>query len=390
MTWDEALSSYDELVAEHHHVDMYWFPHTDRMMTKTNDRLADLDAAEPLPRWRGWLDDELLSNTVFGALTTVATRAPRATPLINRVSARALSERRYSDIAHRVFTTPRRVRFKEMEYAVPREVGLDVLREVRREVDASDWRSSFPVEIRTAPADDITLSTASGRDSLYLAFHVPVGADHRAYFAGIEAVLATADGRPHWGKMHTRDAADLARRLPAVGRVPRSCATGSTRTGSSPTPTSTACWADRRRCSDVGGTVRERRPPVAGPSPAAGAPGTRRPRRSTTTPRGRLVASSPTATAAPSSAGVAYRLLLKTTGGRPASTSRTIPPPMPVTIPISAAGIGPRPYSRALSAPVTQKSDSPNASKTSITRSIRPTVGWKTKVSSPATSGTLR
>ena len=115
MTWDEALSSYDELVAEHHHVDMYWFPHTDRMMTKTNDRLADLDSAEPLHRWRGWLDDELLSNTVFGALTTVATRAPRTTPLINRVSARALSERRYSDIAHHGFTTPRNVRFKEME-----------------------------------------------------------------------------------------------------------------------------------------------------------------------------------------------------------------------------------------------------------------------------------
>lgn len=210
MSWDEALSSYDELVAAHHHVDLYWFPHTDRMMTKTNDRLADLDAAEPLPRWRGWLEDELLSNTVFGALTAVATRAPRATPLINRASARALTERRYSDVAHRVFTSPRRVRFKEMEYAVPREVGLDVLREVRREVDASDWRVSFPVEIRTAPADDITLSTASGRDSLYLAFHVPIGADHRACFAGVEAVLTAAEGRPHWGKMHTRSAADLA------------------------------------------------------------------------------------------------------------------------------------------------------------------------------------
>jgi L-gulonolactone oxidase len=214
MSWDEALSSYDELVATHHHVDMYWFPHTDRMMTKTNDRLADLDAAEPLPRWRGWLDDELLSNSVFGALTAAANRAPGVIPRLNRFSAVALSERRYSDVAHRVFTTPRTVRFKEMEYAVPREVGLDVLREVRREVDASDWRVSFPVEIRTAPADDITLSTASGRDSLYLAFHVHAGADHRSYFAGVETVLRAAGGRPHWGKMHTRSAADLAPAYP--------------------------------------------------------------------------------------------------------------------------------------------------------------------------------
>ncbi len=214
MSWDEALASYDELVAAHHHVDMYWFPHTDRMMTKTNDRLADLDAAEPLPRWRGWLDDELLSNTVFGALTAAANRAPGVIPRLNRFSAVALAERRYSDVAHRVFTSPRTVRFKEMEYAVPRDVGLDVLREVRREVDASDWRVSFPVEIRTAPADDITLSTASGQDSLYLAFHVHASADHRPYFAGVEAVLRAAGGRPHWGKMHTRTAADLAPAYP--------------------------------------------------------------------------------------------------------------------------------------------------------------------------------
>jgi FAD/FMN-containing dehydrogenase len=97
-----------------------------------------------------------------------------------------------------------------MEYAVPRDVGLDVLREVRREIDASSWRVSFPVEIRTAPADDITLSTASGRESLYLAFHVHASADHRAYFDGVEAVLRAAGGRPHWGKMHTCSADDLA------------------------------------------------------------------------------------------------------------------------------------------------------------------------------------
>src|SRR4051794_1427679 len=39
MSWDEALDGFDERVAGHHHVDSYWFPHTDRMLTKTNDRL---------------------------------------------------------------------------------------------------------------------------------------------------------------------------------------------------------------------------------------------------------------------------------------------------------------------------------------------------------------
>jgi len=211
MDWDSGLAAYDEMVAAAHHVDLYWFPHTDRLMVKQNVR-TDLDPGEQEPpsRAAAWWEDELVSNTVFGALCRLGERAPGLVPRINRVAGRALSERRYSDLAHRVFVTPRRVRFREMEYAVPREVGLDVLRECRRVIDASDWRIAFPVEVRTARADDIPLSTGYGRDSLYLAFHVPAGTDHRAYFGGLEPLLRDAGGRPHWGKVHTRTAADLA------------------------------------------------------------------------------------------------------------------------------------------------------------------------------------
>jgi FAD/FMN-containing dehydrogenase len=218
MSWDRALGSFDEMVAESHHVDMYWFPHTDRMLTKRNVRLdADLGEAEPLPRWRSWLDDDFLSNTFFGAVTAGVNRAPALIPRLNQVSARALSARTYSDVAHRVFTAPRHVVFREMEYAVPREAGLTALREARRAVEGSDWRISFPVEIRVAPADDIPLSTAAGRDTLYLAFHTHRDADHTSYFAGIEAIMRAHDGRPHWGKVHTRTAADLAPAYPRFG-----------------------------------------------------------------------------------------------------------------------------------------------------------------------------
>ena len=221
MSWDEALGSFDDMVAESHHCDMYWFPHTDRLLTKRNTRLdADVSEAEPVSRFRGWLDDDFLSNTVFGALTAGANRVPGVIPRMNQVSARVLSPRTYSDVAHRVFTSPRRVVFREMEYAAPREAGLDALREARRVIDASDWKISFPVEIRVAPADDIPLSTASGRDSFYLAFHTHHHSDwrtHAAYLEAMERVMRDHDGRPHWGKLHTRAAADLAPAYPRFG-----------------------------------------------------------------------------------------------------------------------------------------------------------------------------
>jgi FAD-linked oxidoreductase len=213
MSWDEALDGFDERVDAHHHVDTYWFPHTDRLMVKTNDRLHDLDVA-PLSRVREWWDDEFLSNTLFGALNRVTNAVPAIIPSFNQVSSRLLSARSYSDVAHRVFTSPRTVVFREMEYAVPREAGLAALREARAALDASDLRITFPVEIRVTPSDDIPLSTSTGRDSLYLAFHTHRDADHREYFALMEPILRAHDGRPHWGKVHTRTAADLAPAYP--------------------------------------------------------------------------------------------------------------------------------------------------------------------------------
>jgi FAD-linked oxidoreductase len=215
MSWDEALGTFDEMAATADHVDMYWFPHTDRMLTKRNTRRGtDLAQRRPLPRWRSRVDDDFLQNTAFGVLTAAANRSPRVIPRMNRLAGSLLSPRCYSDVPHRVFTATRRVVFREMEYAVPRAAGLDVLRECRRVLDESDLRISFPVEIRVAPPDDIPLSTASGRDSFYLAFHTHRDAEHRDYFALMEPILRAHDGRPHWGKVHTRSAADLAPAYP--------------------------------------------------------------------------------------------------------------------------------------------------------------------------------
>lgn len=214
MGWEEFFESFDDLTADAHHVDSYWFPHTDRFATKTNTRLASLDEARPLGRFRGWLDDDFLQNTAFGTLCRITNRWPDLVPRVNRIEAGMLSERTYSDIAHKVFIAERRVVFREMEFAVPRADGLAVLAECRTALEASDLRINFPVELRTAPADDIALSTASDRDSFYLAFHTHRDVDHRPYFAVMEPILRAAQGRPHWGKVHTMTDDDLVKVYP--------------------------------------------------------------------------------------------------------------------------------------------------------------------------------
>ncbi len=213
-TWDAVVDGFDDLVAGNDHAEAYWFPHTDRMLTKRNNRTGE--GPRPLSRWREYVDDELLSNTVFGLLNRVGNAVPATIPPLNKVAARGLSARTYRDAPYRVFTSPRTVRFREMEYALPREAGMVALREARALIGRRGWRISFPVEIRWAPADDLWLSTASGRETVYLAFHVNARTDHTAYFTEVERLLRDHGGRPHWGKLHSMTAADLAGDYPRL------------------------------------------------------------------------------------------------------------------------------------------------------------------------------
>ncbi|GGY53061.1 FAD-linked oxidoreductase [Streptomyces xanthochromogenes] len=212
MTFDQVTADFEELYTENEHFEFYWFPHTGNCNTKRNNRSAG--PAAPPGKVRGWIDDEFMSNGLFQVVCSLGRAVPATIPAVAKVSSRALSARTYTDIPYKVFTSPRRVRFVEMEYALPREAAVGALREVKALVERSPLRVSFPVEVRTAPADDIALSTASGRETAYIAVHMYRGTPYQAYFTAVERIMTAHAGRPHWGKIHTRDAAYFAEVYP--------------------------------------------------------------------------------------------------------------------------------------------------------------------------------
>jgi FAD-linked oxidoreductase len=212
MRFDALLEAFDDLWRDNEHFEFWWYPHTNGTTVKRNNR-TDAQPS-PLSRSRVWFEDEFLSNTFFSGICKVGRTAPRAIPTINRLAAKALSAREYVDRSDKVFTTPRRFKFLEMEYALPREAAVPALNEVKRMIEDSGLRISVPIEVRTAPADDLWLSTAHGRDTAYLAFHMYQGTNPAEYFENAEAIMVNYDGRPHWGKLHTRDRAYVASAYP--------------------------------------------------------------------------------------------------------------------------------------------------------------------------------
>lgn len=204
-----VLEALPDLVADNDHFEFYWFPHTEKALVKRNNRVSDDVARRPVGRVRHLVDDEILSNGLFEAVNRVGARAPRLVPRINAVSGSALSAREYVDQSHEVFVSPRRVRFRESEFAMPRAALSDVIASLQRWFDAGHEHVSFPIEVRFTAPDDIWMSTGHERENCYVAVHQYHRLDPTTYFAAAQDVFVAHEGRPHWGKMHTLDAEHL-------------------------------------------------------------------------------------------------------------------------------------------------------------------------------------
>lgn len=196
------------------HFEFYWLPHTDVALTKENTRLPGGVDLHPLPTWQCFVEDEVMTNGAFQVLQTIGHRAPQAIPALNRLAGRLAGVRTYTDESHAVFTSHRRVRFREMEYAVPLDDLATVLERVRDVIDAAGFRVPFPLEVRATGPDDAWLGMSHGRVSGYVSVHQYLRNEYREYFAAVEEVFLAHQGRPHWGKLHTQDAASLAPRYP--------------------------------------------------------------------------------------------------------------------------------------------------------------------------------
>jgi len=208
----EVLACLDEELAGNDHLEFFWYPYTDRAQLKRNNKVPASD--RPLSAFRGWLDDELLANTAWNAVCRLGRAIPAAVPTINAFSARALTARTYTGRSDQVFCTQRRVRFTEMEYAIPREALPEVLSALPSIIENLPFKVQFPVEVRFTGPDDAWLSHGYGRESAYIAVHQFDGTPYEPYFRAVEALCEPLGGRPHWGKLHYREAESLRQAYP--------------------------------------------------------------------------------------------------------------------------------------------------------------------------------
>ncbi|MEX2208702.1 MAG: D-arabinono-1,4-lactone oxidase [Myxococcota bacterium] len=176
---ETCLAELDANIAAHRHFEFWWYPHRD------------------------YAEQKALQPTEAEAASVAGRKGERI------------------DWSPRILPSVRELKFNEMEYSVPAAAGPACFRAVRERM-RSRWPDVvWPVEYRTLAPDTAWLSTAHARDTVTISLHQDAKLDCDAFFGDCEAVFRDHEGRPHWGKLHRRKAAELAGLYPEWQRFGR-------------------------------------------------------------------------------------------------------------------------------------------------------------------------
>lgn len=210
-SFEKTLEEFEKNINENRHFEFFWLPHTDYTYAKTMNMEKK---AKNRGRWRKYLNEIFFENGALFVLGNICRFFPRWSQTTSRWGTSLIPEGEEIDLSCNIFASYRWVKFHEMEYGVPLEKGVSVLREINEWVKENNIPVSFPVEFRIAKKDDIFLSPAYKRDTAFIAVHSFRGVPHKKYFEGCEKIFRKAGGRPHWGKMHTLTANELKKMYP--------------------------------------------------------------------------------------------------------------------------------------------------------------------------------
>jgi FAD-linked oxidoreductase len=205
---DEVLEQIDQLVKDNDHFEINPLLHSDLSLASS---LNETDDPHTIPKEMGGDVDKVKP---LAQVNDWFRESPKMQARLINFFSRHMDFPEVVDDSWKVFANVRDVRFNEMEYEVPAEVGPACLREVLKTIREQNLDSYIPLEFRYVKGDDIPLSMFSGRDTCAISVHQQYTKDYHNFFAQVEPIFWKYEGRPHWGKLHTLNVHQLSKLYP--------------------------------------------------------------------------------------------------------------------------------------------------------------------------------
>ena len=210
-TWSEPLAQIveraNQLWDEHRNFEFFYIPFSGYGLCITHDITEEPARHGP----KG--DDDKAVTDLRRARALLGWSPTLRRKVIRREMARFPAEDAV-DYNWRLLASARNVRFREMEYHLPPDQAMEVLGEVIAYIEANRRDVFFPIEVRQTAGDDGWLSPFNDGNRISIAVHSWFEDDHQFMFDALEPIFLAAGGRPHWGKMHSLGAQQLAEMYP--------------------------------------------------------------------------------------------------------------------------------------------------------------------------------
>ena len=197
----ELMQHMQQWQYQHRHIEFWAFSHADQVILKTLDETEEDLIARP----NEWVEEDVLLN-FCAELTRLC---PKLNPWLQKLLGVFIQPVTVVDWSSRIFPSVRNTKFNEMEYQIPLQHGLQCFEEVLYTLRRHKAPMFFPIEYRLVRGDDIWLSPFYQQDSVSISVHQFYKQDYQAIFKLVEPILLKHGGRPHWGKIHSLQAAQL-------------------------------------------------------------------------------------------------------------------------------------------------------------------------------------
>ncbi len=202
--FDDMLENLDANLADVDHFKVWWLVPDERVVVYRYQRT---DAPANDSRFRRWFKERVISVGAYRTLLALGQlNSRRWIPGINRFltnqAGRPLDRLVPSYVG---YLTPIPPRHRESEWAFDLTHAKDLLREYRRLLPDGGHSYNFIQELRFSKGDDLWLSPAYQRDSIWLSLYNVDRQHWDAQLAKFESFARANGGRPHWGKEATFD-----------------------------------------------------------------------------------------------------------------------------------------------------------------------------------------
>lgn len=206
-SFEEMLDLADSMAEQHRNFEFYYIPFSGMGFTDVHDITSEpLGSTEKIDTNESVQDLKLARDWLQGS--------PKLRELVLSSIVKTLDDEVMVESSWKNYASERNVRFNEMEYHLPREHGLQALREIRTALETRHPEVFFPIEVRFIKGDDIWLSPFHQRDTCSIAVHRYFEEDYKPYFTTIEPIFRKYEGRPHWGKLNTLQRDDFRKLYP--------------------------------------------------------------------------------------------------------------------------------------------------------------------------------